>query len=178
MIANILYRLPGETRPLFFSNTRNQFVFTLVEDPTRYFMYSMNEGALYEFEGIATGEDLVQRMEEDADVLPLRVLEPNVEGEDVIRRILERDESVVPLLAERFLSYTPEITEPWEENPVASRMLSDEEREKIELGAAEKVRQVLEKDSGSELSEEEQSRILEELRGDLAEMRGKRQTGD
>ncbi|KAF8635138.1 hypothetical protein AX15_000523 [Amanita polypyramis BW_CC] len=166
MIANILYRLPGETRPILFSNSRNQFVFTLLQDSTRFFLYDVNKQTLHEFDAIADEENLVEKMDEDPEVLPLRTLLPDTEGEDAIRRILERDETVLPLLAENFLDYTPEITEQWQEDPMASQLVSNQERDELCDAISDKV-ETAAKEGRTELTEEEQWDIIKQVTAEL-----------
>ena len=166
MIANVLYRLPGETRPILFSNSRNQFIFTLLQDPTRFFLYDVNGQTLSKFDGVAKEEDLVEKMDEDPEVLPLCTLIPDTEGQDAIRRILKRDETVIPLLAEQFLDYTPEITEKWQEDPNASQFVSDKDKDDFRTLISEKVAKTME-DGKTELTEEEQWNIIKQVTAEL-----------
>ena len=169
MIANILYNLPGETRPLLFSNSRDQFVFTLVDEPSRFFLYDVNKQVLAEFDNVASEEELVMKMDEDPEVLPLTILSPNPEGESVIQRILERDESVIPV-AESFLGYTPQATEPSQENPAGNPFVTEEGKAEFQNLISEKVDEAL-KDGKTELTEEEQWKVIEEVVREL-ERRG------
>jgi hypothetical protein len=168
MIANILYNLPGETRPLLFSNSRDQFVFTLFQEPTRFFLYDVNKQFLAEFDNVTSEEELVLKMDEDPEVLPLTILSPNPEGESAIQRILERDETVIPVLAENFLDYTPQATEPSQEHPSGSPFVTEEEEDKDEFRnlILEKVDEAM-KDGKKELTEEEQWKVIEEVTKEL-----------
>ncbi|KAF8323449.1 hypothetical protein F5887DRAFT_1086843 [Amanita rubescens] len=170
MIANILYNLRGETRPLLFSNSRNQFVFTLFQEPTRFFLYDVNKQFLAEFDNVTSEEELVLKMDEDPEVLPLTILSPNPEGESAIRRILDRDETVIPVLAENFLDYTPQATEPSQENLSGSPFATEDEDEFRDL-ILEKVDEAL-KDGKTELTEEEQWKIIEEVTKELGRRSG------
>ncbi|KAK2462831.1 hypothetical protein APHAL10511_005143 [Amanita phalloides] len=166
MITNIQYHLPGETRPLLFSNLRHQFVFTLYQEPTRFFLYDVEKRTLHEFENVVSEEELVQKMDEDPDVLPLCVLPPDAEGESAIQRIMDRDETVIPLLAERFLDYTPQVTQPWQENPAEGEVVTQEDKDEIRVLISEKVEKAL--DGGkTELTEEEQWNVVKEVAVEL-----------
>ncbi len=166
MIVNILYNLPGETRPLLFSNSRDQFVFTLFKEPTRFFLYDVNKQFLAEFDNVASEEELVLRMDEDPEVLPLTILSPNLEGESAIQRILARDETVIPVLAENFLDYTPQASEPSQENPAGSPFVTEEDKDEFRNLISEKVDEAL-KGGKTELTEEEQWKVIEEVAREL-----------
>ncbi|GLB40397.1 hypothetical protein LshimejAT787_0802680 [Lyophyllum shimeji] len=121
MAVNIQHGIPGETRPLLFSNDRQSFVFTLVNSPKEFFLFDGAKSVLYRVQGVRNEHQLVQLMArgDEAFEATLEVVPPNEEGEDALRRILERDETVIPLLAEKFLDYTPVPTNPWEEGVVS-----------------------------------------------------------
>ncbi|KAM6497427.1 hypothetical protein JOM56_007900 [Amanita muscaria] len=158
MIANILYRLPGRTRGVLFSNERCQFIFTFHKNPNRFFLYDMYEERLYEFEGVRDEDQLVSRIEiEEKEKWGLKLLEPDPDGQDAIRRIMERDESVIPVLTEQFLDYTPEHTTPWQENQPVSEFLNEEQRERLERLAGELASQK------HEIGKEEEEKIVNEL---------------
>jgi hypothetical protein len=92
MIVNIRYRIPGETRPILFSNEQQSFIFTLVDDERRFFMCNIAEQALWEFMGVEDEENLVQRMDDDFGALEseMKMLVPDEEGEECVKRILAR----------------------------------------------------------------------------------------
>ncbi|KAF8071907.1 hypothetical protein FPV67DRAFT_1483131 [Lyophyllum atratum] len=117
MLVNIRHRIPGETRPILFSNERQAFVFTLVNSPKEFFLFDGGTSILYRVQGVRNEHTLVQLMDKGDEALEakLQVVPPNEEGEDALKRILERDETVIPLLADKFLDYTPLPTTPWEE---------------------------------------------------------------
>ena len=179
MIANILYRLRGETRPLFFSKSQSQFVFTLCDEPTRFFLYDADKRVLFEFDNVAGEEDLVKKINEDSGLLPLNVLTPDVEGESAIQRILQRDVTVIPLLAERFLGYTPEVTEQLQENPLEQELVTEEDKEEFRKLIQKKVDQAME-GGKTDLTEEEQWEVIKEVAIELDRRdseSGKRGTG-
>ncbi|PFH46296.1 hypothetical protein AMATHDRAFT_88396 [Amanita thiersii Skay4041] len=179
MIVNIQYRLAGETRPLLFSNSKAQFIFTLIEDPTRFFLYDTNDQALYEFENVWSEEDLVTQMVNDPEALPLRQMVPDPEGEDAIRRILDRDETVVSVLAEKFLGYAPQVTEPWEETPSASEMLPDEDRDEIHRIVARKLEKLTTADGNvPQLTNDKLSKMVGEMQEEFEAARERRVVGE
>ena len=73
------------------------------------FSRDVGKQSLVEFDNVAS-EDLVQKVDQDSGNLPLTILTPDAEGESAIQYILQRDETVVPLLAEKFPDYTPGVT--------------------------------------------------------------------
>jgi hypothetical protein len=153
MLVNIRYRIPGETRPILFSDEKQSFVFTLVENKRRFFMYNIGEQVLWEFDGMESEEELVRQMDANFGALErgMKKLVPDDEGEDCVERILARDETVIPVLAEKFLDYTPEATHEWEENPNAiGPELEDEE---AMSAALETLAEELAKKVGPELDE-------------------------
>jgi hypothetical protein len=160
MLVNIRYRIPGETRPILFSNERQSFIFTLVENKRRFFMYDAGEQILWEFVGTESEEGLVRRMDADFGALEseMKKLVPDEEGEECVKRILARDETVIPVLAERFLDYTPEATHEWEENLTASQELDEDEVDT----ALETLMEDMEK-LGLELDEAERTDLEAEL---------------
>ena len=163
MLVNIRYRIPGETRPILFSDEQQSFIFTLVEDERRFFMYSIAEQALWEFVNVGDEERLVQRMDADFGALAseMKKLAPDEEGEECVRRILARDETVIPVLAAKFLDHTPEVTREWEENPTVygDRELDEDE----ETAALNKLAQDLEKIFEPESDEVKRVEDLEEI---------------
>ena len=166
MIVNILYRLRGVTRPLFFSNSQSQFIFTLCDEPTRFFLYDVDKESLFEFDNVASEEDLVQKVDQDLGNLALTVLTPDAEGESAIQRILQRDETVIPLLAEKFLDYTPEVTEPFQENPLEQEMVTEEDKMEFRRLIQEKVDQAME-GGKTDLTEEERWEVVKEVATEL-----------
>ncbi|KAF5382205.1 hypothetical protein D9615_004386 [Tricholomella constricta] len=117
MVVNIRHRIPGETRPILFSNERQAFVFTLVDSPRQFFLFDGAGSVLYRVAGISNEQALVQLMTQgdDAFQAKLQLVPPDEEGEEALMRILARDATVIPLLAEKFLDYTPVPTKQWEE---------------------------------------------------------------
>ncbi|KAH0585181.1 hypothetical protein H2248_008437 [Termitomyces sp. 'cryptogamus'] len=111
--VNIQYGIRGETRPILFSNERDAFVFTIV-DSNRYFLFDGQFSALYCIKGVSNDHQLVELMIEGDDALVARfeAIEESEEGLSAMQRILARDETVIPLLAEKFLHYTPVPTTP------------------------------------------------------------------
>ena len=166
MIVNILYRLRGETRPLFFSNSQSQFIFTLHDKSMRFFLYDVDKQSLFEFDNVASEQDLVQKVDQDLGNLPLAILTPDAEGESAIQRILQRDETVVPLLAEKFLDYTPGVTEPCQENPLEQDMVTEEDKMEFRKLIQEKVDQAME-GGKTNLTEEERWEVIKEVATEL-----------
>jgi hypothetical protein len=93
MIVNILYHLRGEIRPLFFSNSQSQFIFTLRDKSTPFFLYDVDKQSLVEFDIVASEQDLV---DQDSGNLPLTVLTPDAEGESAIRSALPENPCSCP----------------------------------------------------------------------------------
>ncbi|KAF8888109.1 hypothetical protein BD779DRAFT_1525629 [Infundibulicybe gibba] len=133
MIVNIRHRIPGETRPLLYSNEREAFVFTLVDDNTRFYAYMVAKQELRVFGGVKDEDALVQQLEAGLDLRSLPIVAVDKEGEEALQRILDRDEAVIPLLAQKFLDYTPDATHPWEENPDPEEHKFSDEEEIAEL---------------------------------------------
>jgi hypothetical protein len=169
MIVNIRYRIPGETRPILFSNEQQSFIFTLVDDGRRFFMYNIAEQALWEFMGVEDEESLVRRMDDDFGALEseMKKLVPDEEGEECVKRILARDETVIPVLAEKFLDHTPEPTHQWDEDMTADGgEVFDEDEETVAL---EKLAEDMEEMFGSQLAERVEAETKAEAEADLAE---------
>ncbi|KAG6862560.1 hypothetical protein C0995_000108 [Termitomyces sp. Mi166 len=126
MHVNIQYGIRGQTRPILFSNERDAFVFTIV-DSNEYFLFDGCFSALFRIKDVCNDHELVELMAQGDDALVERFedLEESEEGLSVIQRILERDETVIPLLAEKFLHYTPVTTTPGMES--TSPVLQEEE---------------------------------------------------
>lgn len=141
----------------------------------------MYEERLYEFEGVQDEDQLVARIEievktkgEEKEKWGLKLLEPDPEGQDAIRRIMERDESVISLLTEKFLDYTPEHTTPWQENQPVSEFLNEEQRERLERLAGELASQ--KQEIGKEEEEKIVSELVKEFEGELKAMKGSQES--
>jgi hypothetical protein len=91
----------------------------------------------------------------------MKQLVPDEEGEECLTRILARDGTVIPVLAAKFLDYTPEATHMWEENPAA---YSDKELdEDDETAVLDELAQDLEKIFEPKPSEAEMAAVLKEI---------------
>jgi hypothetical protein len=124
IIVNVRYAIPGEVRPLMYNNELEAFFFHVAERGTRedtaanegprqiYFMDWQGED-LYSVEEAGTVKDIAQQMIAGGGIqgLKLKKLEPDVEGEKVLERVLECDEAVLPILVEKYLGYTPAPSE-------------------------------------------------------------------
>jgi hypothetical protein len=64
-IVKILHRIPGETRPILFSNEKQTFILTLVENERRLFMYDSAGLRLSELKGVGNAEEFLRRMDHD-----------------------------------------------------------------------------------------------------------------
>lgn len=129
MLVNIKYGIEGETRPVVYSTRSSGFVFQSLDEPEKfYFLYGgEGEGAadiqkggeaeerlggekLFLFSGIHTESALLDLLSSNDPSLfenTLTLLDPTEEGEAALKRIFERDESVIDLLEEEFLDYRP-----------------------------------------------------------------------
>lgn len=154
MVVNITYKIPGETRPILFSTSdheREVFIFTLVNDPAQFFLYDCGTQELSKILGVSTEDALIEKLGEGKEggergmgSLQLETLRPDAEGQSAIERILRRDDTVIPLLAEKFLDYTPEPTHPWDESLDAQNEDFTDEEELKQLGLlAEEIKDKL-----------------------------------
>jgi hypothetical protein len=132
-----------------------------VENDRRFFMYDAAEQALWEFRGVENEKDLVRRMDEDFGALEsgMEKLVPDEEGEECLKRIFARDETVIPVLAEKFLDYTPEATDEWEEGSSWNEELDEDE----EVEAPEKLAEDVYKTLGPEGERAKMDSMKEEL---------------
>ncbi|KAG6909072.1 hypothetical protein DXG01_002226 [Tephrocybe rancida] len=114
MHVNIQYGVRGDTRPVLFSNEHQSFIFAISK---KYFLFDGAQSALYRIKDVRSDHQLVDLFAEGDGVFVarLKAVGANEEGQAVLRRIIERDETVIPLLAEKYLDYTPEPTTPWME---------------------------------------------------------------
>lgn len=117
MVVNIYYGVPGETRPIIYSN--GAFVFAIVERPSEFYILNYHDGPriakLSLSEEPLTESNLVGLVA-TPEKMVVEELEPSEEGSSALERIMARDRSVIPEL-EKFLGYVPEHTELWEEHP-------------------------------------------------------------
>ncbi|KAG6817679.1 hypothetical protein H0H87_005438 [Tephrocybe sp. NHM501043] len=114
--VNIQYAVRGETRPILFSNERQSFTFAIVGS-SQYFLFDGPHNGLYRIRDVRSDRQLAALLADgdDALIARLEAVEESEEGEDVINRILSRDETVIALLAEKYLDYTPVETTPFME---------------------------------------------------------------
>jgi len=137
MMLNIKYAIPGDARPILFytppeeqlkeasaegkgSEPPDLFIFTVVERSNEFYFFDCTQGRLYRFtDPSLTETELVSRLAKDpilsSDALHYEPVTSSEEGTEILERIMKRDRTVIPD-ASRFLGYTPEHTEPWQEN--------------------------------------------------------------
>ncbi|KAF8652590.1 hypothetical protein AX16_004311 [Volvariella volvacea WC 439] len=127
MVVNICHRIPGETRPLLFSTESERFIFTLVKDPKRFFVFDIDKQELHEIEGAGDENALAKKMANGWRGLKTKIIPQDPEGVKAIERIMDRDESVIPVLAKEFLDYTPTPTHKWEEGMASGQEDMNEE---------------------------------------------------
>ncbi|THU94722.1 hypothetical protein K435DRAFT_966752 [Dendrothele bispora CBS 962.96] len=158
MMLNIKYGIPGDARPILFyipseedvreaqkreeASSPDLFIFTVVERPNEFYFFDCSEGRLYRFTDPSLTETrLVSLLAEDpafsTDILDYEPVPSSEEGTQILARIMKRDETVIPDAA-KFLGYTPEHTEPWQENLLAlpqplesDEPLTDEQIEEV-----------------------------------------------
>ncbi|KAG5652119.1 hypothetical protein H0H81_006256 [Sphagnurus paluster] len=183
MLVNIRYALPGETRPVLFQNDSQRFVFTTVLNPNRFFLFDGAANALFRIKGARDESALVAIMAQGEHALQAALIPmvPNPEGDAALARILDRDGSVVPLLAEKFLDYTPVPTTPWEEGHGAADDDVPPEHILATMSALQKEAEVLSRQA--ELDAERAGVDLDALRRDAREeeeaiVRAVRREGD
>jgi len=174
MLVNIKHRIPGETRPILFSTTKNAFIFTLVEDATQLFYADGEKGEVWRLEGVRGEDELVSVMSQQGGEEKVKEMmnkvEPDEEGQNVLARILESDETVIPVLADKFLDYTPIKSMPWEEGGfVGDVEMSEEEEVELLNAMVKEAEEYAEKhgivgtedEEGDDLAEEEEDEDLE-----------------
>ncbi|KAJ7486617.1 hypothetical protein FB451DRAFT_1227649 [Mycena latifolia] len=162
MLVNVKYGIPGEVRPLMFHPARDALVFQIdvqseAEDGTgggaqvHYLDCASFELWTYERGDVDTIDELVVLIgaAPTPEGVPLVRLEPDPAGEAALKRILERDESVIPLLEKEFLGYAPHATTPAEEL-VSADEEARTQRDKLE-NAIRNVRTYI-KDAEEELA--------------------------
>lgn len=137
MIVNVRYAIPGEARPLMFNNALEAFFFDVGErgsapenaakESSRQIYYmNWKEEELYKVEGASTVKEVAQQMIAGGglEALKMKKLEADEGGEKVIERVMERDETVLPVLVENYLGYTPAPSEEFQ-----NRLLEQSEEE-------------------------------------------------
>lgn len=147
MLVNIQYRIPGEARPILYSDERDSFVFVV---NGKFYFYDCRNLEMHQFEGQWTEESLVRGMCGDFDAISKTKLEEDPEGAKVLRRIFDRDETVTQILGDKYLDYTPDVTETWEETQSirpGQPDLTEEEAEKELDRLADEVEKKLGSDS-------------------------------
>jgi hypothetical protein len=133
MLVNVKYGIPGQVRPISYSNARECVLFwtEIPLDPDEppdgagHVLLNCCTFELYTYAAVrakhAHTPDMVQEIvlliavaPSPSDV-PMLKLELDPEGEVALTRILDRDASFIPLLESDFLGYAPCATEPDEE---------------------------------------------------------------
>ncbi|KAJ7923432.1 hypothetical protein B0H13DRAFT_1979801 [Mycena leptocephala] len=136
MLVNVKYAIPGQVRPIIYSDARECVLFwtEIPQDPDEppdavldgaghVFLLNCRTFELYTYDGTHakhapdTVEEIVLLVAAapTPEGVPMVKLEPDAEGEAALQRILDRDASVIPLLESDFLGYAPRATEPDEE---------------------------------------------------------------
>ena len=124
MFVNIRHAIRGSVVPLAYSNAREGFIFTTTVkrtprevSPRFYYIDWKTQGLFRIEEGGATSEKrMVQLLRDFAngggiDGMNLVKMRPDPEGDRVVQRILDHDDTVIPILGEKYLEYTPAPTE-------------------------------------------------------------------
>ncbi|KAJ6478117.1 hypothetical protein C8R47DRAFT_1139378 [Mycena vitilis] len=136
MLINIKFGIPGEVRPIMYSDERESVVFSteITPDPDgpddvapdgagHVFLLNCRTFDVYTYDA-EQSENAPDTIEElvlliaaapTPEGVPMAQLELDPEGEAVLQRILARDASVIPLLESDFLGYAPRATERDEE---------------------------------------------------------------
>ena len=172
MFVNIRHAIRGSVVPLAYSNAREGFIFTTTvkrkrtELPPRFYYIDWKTQGLFRIEeGRATSEKrMVQLLRDFAasggiDGMNLVKMRPDPEGDRVVQRILDHDDTVIPILGEKYLEYTPAPTEALLDHYIGeAEALTQLEEGEEEEGAVE------------EQPEPETTKLLEDI---LESMRGK-----
>nr|GAT57516.1 predicted protein [Mycena chlorophos] len=144
MLVNVKYEVPGEVRPIMYHPTEETLIFIIEREASddegnakegdgeqvggaEIYYLNCRTFDLFAFDpdhapNIPVPEDIEELVTligtapaPASESIPLVQLEPSPDGEAALKRILERDESVIPLLAADFLGYTPKATTPEQE---------------------------------------------------------------
>ncbi|KAJ6551537.1 hypothetical protein B0H19DRAFT_1158070 [Mycena capillaripes] len=157
MLVNVKYGIPGEVRPIMYSDARESVVFS-TEIPTdpdapddapdgagHVFLLNCRTFELYTYDP-ARPEHAPDTIEELAlliaaaptpEGVPMVQLQPDPDGEAALQRVLARDATVIPLLESDFLGYAPRATEP-EQELVSADAAAEAQKQKL----AEAIRKV------------------------------------
>jgi hypothetical protein len=122
MFVNIRHAIRGDVIPLAYSNTREGFIFTTIRrtspqqlSPQFYYIDWKTQELFRIEEGKATSEKRMVQLLRDfgggIDGMNLVKLRPDPEGDRLVQRILDHDDTVIPILGEKYLEYTPAPTE-------------------------------------------------------------------
>jgi hypothetical protein len=122
MFVNIRHAIRGDVIPLAYSNTREGFIFTTIRrtspqqlSPPFYYIDWKTQQLFRIEEGKATSEKRMVQLLRDfgggIDGMNLVQLRPDPEGDRLVQRILDHDDTVIPILGEKYLEYTPSPTE-------------------------------------------------------------------
>ncbi|KAJ7097169.1 hypothetical protein B0H15DRAFT_33079 [Mycena belliarum] len=123
MLVNIKHAIPGEVRPLMFHPARDALVFQIDVPPdvegkrpggaqVHYLDCARFELWTYERTDVSTVDELIILIgaASTPEGVPLVRVPPDPEGEAALKRILDRDETVITLLESAFLGYAPRAT--------------------------------------------------------------------
>ncbi|KAF5389012.1 hypothetical protein D9757_005160 [Collybiopsis confluens] len=139
-LINIYYGLPGETRPIVFSD--GGFVFTIVGGPSEFFLFEYgDESRVFKLSSSADGpltESSVVELLGTPDKIVFEPLKPSEEGTLVLQKIMSRDRTVIPEL-EKILGYRPEHTELWEQYPELNKEQLENMTEDERLGEVQRL---------------------------------------
>ena len=170
MFVNIRHAIRGSVVPLAYSNALEGFIFTTTVkrtprevSPRFYYIDWKTQGLFRIEEGRATSEKRMVQLLRDSgggiDGMNLVKMRPDPEGDKVVQRILDHDDTVIPILGEKYLEYTPAPTEALLDHYIgeAEALTQSSEGEEDEEGAVE----------------EQQPKTVKVLEDILESMRGK-----
>ncbi|KAJ7227734.1 hypothetical protein B0H12DRAFT_1077648 [Mycena haematopus] len=142
MLINVKYGIPGEVRPIMFSDARQSVLFstelrahnpdsaapegTPSEDDGAGYVFLLNcrTFEVWTYDPDRGSRHIPDTIEElvllvgaapTPEGVPMVKVRPDPAGEEALQRILDRDPTVVPLLERQFLGYAPRPTERSEE---------------------------------------------------------------
>ncbi|KAK7052059.1 hypothetical protein R3P38DRAFT_3305917 [Favolaschia claudopus] len=133
MLVNVKFGIPGEAKPIMYSDARQSVLFSTLVPPDPELPGSDGAGYVFllnckTFEiwtyDPERGENAPDTIEElvlpvgaapTPEGVPIKKLDPGAEGEAALKRILDRGPTVISLLEDEFLGYAPCATERDEE---------------------------------------------------------------
>lgn len=175
MFVNIRHAIRGDVLPLAYNNSLEGFVFTTIRRTpprdlgNRFYYIDWKRQELFrieEGEGGGTSEKrMVQLLRDSRGIegMNLVKLRPDPEGDRVVQRILDHDDTVIPLLGEKYLEYTPAPTEALLDHYIGEAEALTQGEEVQEEGAA------VEEHPGEPETTKALEDILESMRGKVPE---------